>query len=136
MLTSVLKSSPVSGPIARSAEQFESALRHHTIEHESRARLDGAISVIDSTLSLLEWHNVKGTVPDPLVVELGVTEVVQATAQFGMTLSRGGSLRKLMDGLFDVQQRLMAKRAGREWDSAYTDDDREPSEPVTPPSAA
>lgn len=126
MLDSLPESSPVNGPIARAAEQIEEDMRQRTLEQAPRQRLNRAITVIDSIITMLERHNVKGTVPAPRALESGVSEVLRATAQFGISISRGRSLKKVMDELFAVQQRLMEMRAGPGWEWAYADDEGEP----------
>lgn len=126
MLDSLSESSPVNGPIARAAEQIEEARRQRTLEQAPRQRLNRAITVIDSIITMLERHNVKGTVPAPGTLESGVSEVVRATAQFGISIGRGRSLKRVMDELFAVQQRLMAMRAGPDWEWAYVDEEVEP----------
>lgn len=128
MLGSLSKNSSVNGPIARASEQFEEAMRQRTLEQAPRERLNRAITVIDSIITMLERHNVKGTVPAPRALESGVSEVIRATAQFGMSIGRGRSLKKVMDELFAVQQRLMAMRAGPGWEWAYSDEEGEPKD--------
>ncbi len=126
MLNRISESSPANGPIARAAEQVEEASRRRTLEQGPRQRLNRAITLIDSMIAMLERHNMKGTLPTPRMLESGISEVIRATSQFGIIVSRGRSHTHVMNELFAVQQRLMAMRAGPAWDWAYTDEDDDP----------
>lgn len=122
MLNSLSESSHADGPIARAAKQFEAATRQRTLEQATRHRLNRAITVIDSMIAMLERHNIKGTLPTPRVLETGVSEVIRATEQLGINIGRGWSHKKVMNELFTVQHRLMAMRAGPDWEWAYADE--------------
>jgi len=126
LLDGLSDNSAANGPIARAAEQIEEAMRQRTLEQAPRQRLNRAITVIDSIITMLERHNVKGTVPAPGILESGVSEVIRATAQFGISIGRGRSVKRVMDELFAIQQRLMAMRAGPDWEWAYVDEEGEP----------
>lgn len=132
MLNSLSESSPANGPIARAAEQFEEAMRRRTLEQTPRQRLNRAITVVDGMIAMLERHNMKGTLPAPRAIESGINEVLRATEQFEITIGRARSLKKVMDELFAVQQRLMAMRAGPDWEWAYADEDKEPTDQRIP----
>jgi hypothetical protein len=127
LLDGLSEKSPVGGSIAIAAEQFEEALKLRTLIQAPRLRLNHAITVIDSIIGRLERHNLKGTVPAPEALESGVSEALRATAQLGISIGRGRSLKKVMNELFTVQQRLMAMRAGPGWEWAYTDEEGKPT---------
>ncbi len=128
LLNSLSESSPASGPIARATEQAHEAMRQRTLEQAPRQRLNRAITVVDAMIAMLERHNVKGTLPAPRAVESGINEVLRATDQLEISIGRGRSLKKVMDELFAVQQRLMAMRAGPGWEWAYADEENEPTD--------
>ncbi len=127
MPDSLPEKSPVDGSIARAAEQFEEAIRLRTLKQAPRLRLNRAIAVIDSIIGRLERHNLKGTGLGPEAVESGVSEALRAAAVLGISIGRGRSLKKVMDELFTVQQRLMAMRAGPGWDWVYADEATKPT---------
>ncbi len=127
MLDGLSENSSVGGSIARAAEQFEEALSLAHTQAAPRLRLNRAITVIDSIIGRLERHNLKGTVPAPEALESGVSEALRATAQLGISIGRGRSLKKVIDDLFTVQQRLMAMRAGPGWEWAYADEEGKPT---------
>ena len=116
-------SSAANGPIARAAEQVEASTRQRLLKQAPRQRLNRAITIIDAMIAMLERHNVKGTLPPARVLESGISEVIHATAQLGISFSRGRSHTHVMNELFAVQQRLMAMRAGPAWEWAYTDEE-------------
>ncbi|HUY73922.1 MAG TPA: hypothetical protein VMW11_05375 [Candidatus Dormibacteraeota bacterium] len=83
-------------------------------------------------IAMLERHNVRGTPPPARVLDTGLSEVVRATAHFGISFARGRSNRDVMNQLFAVQKRLLAMRAGPGWEWAYEDEDGESAEARIP----
>lgn len=125
MLNRLSGISPQVGSIARAAEQLQEANRRHALEQAPRRRLDRAISLVDSMIALLEFHNLVGTPPPADVLEKGLSEVIRAAARRGLTITREGSGRIRINELFHVQRRLMAMRAGPGWEWAYDEEDGE-----------
>lgn len=123
MLNRLSGISPEAGAIARAAEQLQEANLRHALKGAPRRHLDRAITLVDSMIALLEFHNLVGTPPPAGVLERNLSEVIRAAARRGVTITREGSGRIRINDLFHVQRHLMAMRAGPGWEWAYDEDD-------------
>ncbi|TAN31754.1 hypothetical protein EPN29_11095 [bacterium] len=112
--------STINGPIAQAVAQIAETSKLRTLQKAPRQRLSRAITLVDSMLCSLEYLNLEGKAPAPGALASRIRSLRQAMpGECGIRIDPKCTPQRLMDELFNVQQQLLAMRAGPDWEWAY-----------------
>jgi hypothetical protein len=106
-------------PLRLTNEQIAATLRDRSRRETARRQVERPIAVVDRLIADCEELLLVGRKRVPVTMEPRLRQLAAVCPQASSDLHAGVTIIRLMDELFDLQERLLERRVDR---SAYPDD--------------